>query len=196
MRSPEAGAYRGLSASRGVVMGKPRTSRLTASRLRELLYYNRYTGIFTRLVTVAANAKVGDIAGCLDAKGYVVITIDYVPYLAHRLAWLYVYGVWPRSGLDHEDLCPSHNWLKNLREASKSQNGMNRRANKNNTTGYKGVSFKKGRGDFAAQITVSGKRKHLGYFETAELANEAYQAAEVSHYGSFRPQDTERGATI
>ena len=44
----------------------------------------------------------------------------------------------------------------------------------NNTSGFKGVSFNKPVNKYQALININGKRKHLGYFETAEEASKAY----------------------
>lgn len=45
--------------------------------------------------------------------------------------------------------------------------------NKNNNSGYKNVSFSKSRNKFQCSVTIDGKRKHLGFYDTAEMANEA-----------------------
>ena len=47
----------------------------------------------------------------------------------------------------------------------------NRKSNK--TSKYKGVSFHKASNKFVAQATINGKRKHLGTFDTEELAYQA-----------------------
>ena len=41
--------------------------------------------------------KIGDIAGCLNPKGYLKIKINYNQYFAHRLAFLYMTGEWPKE---------------------------------------------------------------------------------------------------
>lgn len=147
---------------------------LTADRLRDLLDYNSETGIFRWKVRVARRVRVGDIAGSAD-NGYREIRIDYTAYRAHRLAWLYAHGVWPKE-IDHINGVMDDNRLLNLRDATKSENQQNqRRAQSNNKTGLLGVSLR--RGKFQAQIMASGKNLHLGYFATAELAHAAYVQA-------------------
>jgi hypothetical protein len=50
----------------------------------------------------------------------------------------------------------------------------NQRIQKNNTSGYKGVSFHKGNNKYKAQIWVNNKSIYLGYFQTAEDGAIAY----------------------
>lgn len=64
---------------------------LTAKRLRKVLDYNPETGKFVRRIA-RSNQRAGTETGCINTLGYVVIMVDYKLYLAHRLAWLYVYG--------------------------------------------------------------------------------------------------------
>jgi hypothetical protein len=74
---------------------------LTAKRLRELLSYNPKTGDFFWLVRAANNVFPNQKAGTLTHFGYVSIYIDGLAHKAHRLAWRYVYEVWPTNTIDH-----------------------------------------------------------------------------------------------
>lgn len=150
-------------------------SALTASRLRELLHYETDTGVFTRLVK-SGTAKVGDVAGGLDDKGYWRIRVDGKRYLAHRLAWLYMTGEWPTGEVDHERGETGDNRWKRLRDGSRSFNQQNqRRAPAGSATGQIGASPH--RGKFQAQIRVDQKNRYLGVFDTPEAAHAAYVAA-------------------
>ena len=71
---------------------------LTASRLRKLLSYSRSSGIFRWLIRSSNRVNIGDIAGTIDAAGYVVIKIAGQRYYAARLAVLHVTGQWPVMG--------------------------------------------------------------------------------------------------
>jgi hypothetical protein len=153
-------------------------------RVRELLNYDPETGLFTWRTARRGAAK-GAVAGSKRKDGYVVIRIDYVPILAHRLAWAHVTGSWPKEEIDHRNLDPSDNRLCNLRAATRSQNHANRHCYKTNTSGLKGVSWKKARNGWEAQIRKSGKKFFLGVFQTKEEAHAAYVAAAVGLYGEF-----------
>lgn len=86
---------------------------------------------------------------------------------------------------DHKNQNTLDNRDDNLRPATNSQSGQNRRRGKNNTTGYKGVYFQKRSGKFWALITVNKVRIHLGYFDTAEEAYAAYCVAAIKYFGEF-----------
>lgn len=73
----------------------------------------------------------------------------------------------------------------NLRRSTQSQNNQNRRIQRNNSSGYKGVSWHQGRRRWEAIIQANGKRKDLGGFPTPELAYEAYCHAAIQLHGEF-----------
>ncbi len=86
---------------------------LTASRLRRLLSYDSETGLFVwrpRPDNRQFNAHfAGSVAGTLQSARYVQICIDGEKYLAHRLAFLYIRGSFPRGNVDHANHIPSDN---------------------------------------------------------------------------------------
>lgn len=150
---------------------------ISAERLRELLHYEPSTGVFTRLMT-SGGRKAGTVAqGNLSDQGYWMISVCSKQYRAHRLAWLYVHGVWPEQ-IDHINGVKSDNRIANLRCVSRSVNLQNqRRAQSSNRTGLLGVSLRQGENKWQAQIMVNGKRYTLGRFTTPELAYAAYLKA-------------------
>ncbi len=157
-------------------------STLTQERLREVLHYDPETGIFTWRVN-RAQMVAGSVAGGPNGKGYWYIKIDRYSYPAHRLAWLYVHGVWPPFDTDHHDTKPSNNRIDNLREATRGQNRQNmRKAHKNNKAGLLGVMWHKQSQRWRAKITVDGKGIHLGNFLTPELASAAYAEAKRKYH--------------
>lgn len=89
------------------------------------------------------------------------------------------------ADVDHEDADGLNNRRYNLRPCTRTQNQANARLSKRNTSGFKGVSWHKGKRRFCAQIRLQGRLCHLGAFETAEEASHAYDAAALSAYGSF-----------
>lgn len=157
---------------------------LTAEKLRSLLAYDASTGVFTWLVT-HHRIVAGDIAGQGHPEGYWQITIEGRKYLAHRLAWLYVHGEWPKGELDHENLDRCDNRLGNLRPASRAQNSRNTAIRSTNTSGFKGVSFVKAELRWRATITVDGKQHYLGRFDAPEDAHDAYVEAAARFHGEF-----------
>ncbi len=159
--------------------------KITPQRLRNLLSYDATTGQFTWLVQRSIRVKIGCAAGNLNrGDGYWYIQVDYRSYPAHRLAWLYVHGEWPKEHIDHIDGDRINNRLNNLRDVSRSVNLQNRkRASVHNKTGYLGVSPFKTK--FMANIRLAGKRTYLGLFATPEIAYAAYlEAKRTIHLGN------------
>lgn len=99
---------------------------LTQDRLKELFSYNEKTGIFTRLVSIGRRGKVGNIAGSKNWDGYLLICIDNKNYAAHRLAWMYTYGSFPKI-TDHINGIRDDNRISNLREVTMRENLQNRK---------------------------------------------------------------------
>jgi len=157
---------------------------LTADLLREVVYYDPATGVFTWR-NRRRQMPAGSLAGTPNPDGYWYIKIDGKRYPAHRLAWLYVYGEWPSGFLDHKDCNKENSCIENLRLASKSQNGANRRQCSHNTSGYKGVSWHRQNNKWSAGTRVNGIRHHLGYFDTPEAAHAAYVDAAKRLHGEF-----------
>jgi hypothetical protein len=90
---PETGAFR-----RKVRKSDLRGKVVSRERLREILEYDPVSGVFVWKVKTAKKIAVGSEAGVIKPVGsgvYRYIAIDGERYLAHRLAWLYVYGEWP-----------------------------------------------------------------------------------------------------
>lgn len=158
---------------------------LTVERLKEVLRYDLETGVFRWACAIGNRAKEGAVAGCLRSDGYCFIRIDGHPYAAHRLAWLYMHGVWPNLHIDHINRVRSDNRIENLREATRAQNQGNLPRYRNNTSGIKGVSLMKRDNKWRASIRVNGKPKNLGHFNTKEEAAEVYRKAAIARWGEF-----------
>ena len=129
----------------------------------------------------------GTVAGSINSTGRWRIKIDYQEHLAHRLAWLYMNGEYPID-IDHKDGNPLNNRLENLRIATPSQNGANRKIGINNTTGFKGVCYvdrKNLRKQYVSSITVNGECKNLGYYLTPEEAHAVYCIAAKRYFGEY-----------
>lgn len=158
---------------------------LTAAELRRLLSYNPDTGIFRWRVQMSNRAPTGSIAGSVATNGYRYISINRRKYTAHRLAWLYVRGEWPRAHVDHRHGARDDNRFEELREATVSQNLANRGAQRNNKCGSKGVHWNSEREKWVAQIHHFGQTTALGRFDTKHEAETAYAKAADKLFGEF-----------
>lgn len=91
----------------------------------------------------------------------------------------------PVSDVDHENRNTLDNRRANLRIATKSQNQFNKNLNKNNSSGFKGVSFNKAAQKYKAYIKHNRKLLYLGLFSTAEEAAGAYNEKAKELFGEF-----------
>lgn len=157
-------------------------SALTAERLREVLHYDPDTGVFTWKVRTSNRVKVGDEVGFALTHGYIGTMLDGRRYKLHRLAWLYVHGVWPDGDIDHKDGIKDNNRISNLRVVDMSMNQQNlKQARSNSTSGFLGVhktvASRQGKKIWMARIKSGGKSICLGYFESPSEAHQVYLAA-------------------
>jgi hypothetical protein len=158
---------------------------LTQHRLLLLLHYDAITGAFTRLQ--CSNKRfVGKVVNDSHHSGYIFIRVDGKRYAAHRLAWLYMTGAFPRAQIDHRNTIKADNRWDNLREATNRLNAENKRTPRvDNAVGRLGVCFHKASQRFVAQIQVDGVKRHLGLFDTAEEGHVVYLAAKKNlHRGN------------
>jgi hypothetical protein len=158
--------------------------------LREWLDYDPETGIFIwKKPPRRGRSYVGEVAGNMRPSRYVLIGLSgFGQMMAHRLAWIYIYGPTIGGGeIDHIDGNPSNNAISNLRLATSRQQKRNKKVQSNNRSGLKGAYYHaahKGK-KWRTQINVDGKLIFLGYFHTAEEAHAAYGVAAEEHFGEF-----------
>ena len=158
---------------------------ITQEILKELLDYNSKTGKFTWLVSRRGKIKAGQQAGTINSEGYINMTVDGQYCKAHRLAWLYIYGNMPPYQIDHINGNPSDNRICNLREATQSQNQFNKKIGKNNSSGYKGVSWHKATQKWRVRINVDEEQLTIGYFDDAELAGLIAEEVRNKYHGKY-----------
>jgi hypothetical protein len=158
---------------------------LTIDRLKSVLDYNPETGDFTWRISSSNRTPVGTKAGAKGTIGYIHISVDMKKYLAHRLAYFYMTGEWPKSVIDHINGDKADNRWANLRPATISQNTWNSNKSSKNSSGYKGVSFSKSKKKWTARISKNYHLHILGYFDTKEEAIEAHKKAAIELHGDF-----------
>lgn len=128
---------------------------LTQERLKHLLHYNPDTGVFTWLSKPSRRINSGSIAGRIKPKK------GYVEI-----------GISGRIYLAH-------------RLATTSQNQWNKKMQKNNTSGIKGVSWDNQRGKWIAQCWLFGKYHKIGRFSSIDDADRAIRQFREKHQGEF-----------
>jgi hypothetical protein len=84
---------------------------------------------------------------------------------------------------DHIDGNRLNNQRSNLRACNQSQNEINKRRRKTNTSGYKGVCYN---GKYIiARVSANGKSYHLGIFPDKVSAAKAYDIKARELFGEF-----------
>lgn len=158
--------------------------------LREQLkadwHYDPETGVFTRVRSVGRHGchKAGTVAKARNSHGYSVIRIAGVLHGAHRLAWLYHFGEWPKV-IDHINGDKSDNRIANLRNVTQTENMQNlRSAPATSKSGLLGAHRFGRSKKWTARIRINGIGTRIGSFDTAEEAHAAYMAAKAIHHST------------
>lgn len=138
--------------------------------------------------TGKGKASAGVEAGTPHNKGYRSVCIDRRWLLTHRILFAMDKGYWPKNQIDHINGDKLDNRSNNLREVTNAQNHMNSPLQKNNVSGIKGVGWCNRLEKWRVQLKLSGKVKHLGYYEDLELAALVRARAEEIYFGEYRRQ--------
>jgi hypothetical protein len=155
---------------------------LTAERLREILHYDPETGVFTNKVKRNRRTVIGTVAGSVYTKGYRGVIIQRVRYRENRLAWLYVYGVWPVGQVDHINHDRADNRIANLRDVSAFENTRNRQVSRTAPeSGCPGVNRKPT--GWLVTIKVNGRLIYLGLHKDLQTPISHRKMAEAKYRG-------------
>lgn len=162
------------------MINRKREAVLTAAVLRTMVSYDPDTGVMAwrdghggRYGTYA-----GKEIGALTSEGHRRAELGGERFYVHRLIWLYVHGHWPAEFIDHVNGKRADNRLCNLREATQTQNNMNRRGHPISGAARMGRRWR-------ARIQINGRETHIGMFDTADEARAAYYARARDQHGEF-----------
>ncbi len=155
---------------------------LTLREARRLFHYNPDTGAVVRRVTTSSRGRKGDRcdkAGTRKkSRDYKRISLLGERITVSRFIFFYMTGDWPKKFIDHRNRNKEDNRWSNLRETNNKFNMLNATVLKSNTSGVKGVSWRKKMSDWRAYITVDSVQKHLGVTAKFEEAVALRFAAE------------------
>lgn len=150
---------------------------ITQDELKEFITYDKKTGLIKYKNPLRKGQKKPDHVsdGYLDPSGYIMLFIKDKSYRAHRLAWLYVTGNFPKEEIDHINGIRNDNRYVNLREVTRQQNKFNNKR--------KGYYYDRSKSRYRASIQLNNKMIHLGYFKEKSDARDAYVKAKIKHHG-------------
>jgi hypothetical protein len=171
---------------------------LTQKYLQECFIYNSKTGDLVwkerpighfknkKGMNIFNGRSAGNVAGTeikirkLKYRKIWIMSKTSCPVGAHSVIWMLVHGEWPEN-IDHIDGNGLNNRLENLRNVTHSENLMNCRVSKANTSGCTGVFWNKNLSKWASYIRKEKKHSHLGYFSDWFEAVCARKSAEYRH---------------
>lgn len=165
---------------------------ITIDELREL-FEIRGSDVVWRTAP-ANNVKTNQVFGAIvhhhgnkyRCGGVSKSNIGCVHIKAHVIAYALTHNKYPATGVDHKDGNGLNNSPHNIRLATSSQNGWNKRLSKLSTTGIKGVNYRQGYiKPYYARVRAYGKVVFAEYFTTLEEATVAVQEARIKHHGEF-----------
>jgi len=154
------------------------------TELVSLLKYKNRTGLLYWSKNFDRKNRVGQKAGCLTNRGYMQLRFKGKVYFAHRVIFFMHHGFLPEQ-IDHKDGIKSNNKIKNLRGANHSQNQQNSKKRTNNSSGYKGITWRKASKKWVVRIVVDRKSHHVGLYENIELAVKACNIARKKLHKEF-----------
>lgn len=93
--------------------------------------------------------------------------------------------------VDHENRNPLDNRKDNLRVCTQHENIFNTSMKSNNISGTVGVSWHNKSNKWRAYISINGKQKHLGLYDSIEEAIAARRQAEIDYFGEYSPNNNQ-----
>ena len=128
--------------------------------------------------------KAGDDVGGINGDGYYAVQLNNKKYRIHKLVFLMHHG-YTAEVVDHINSNRTDSRIENLREADLFKNQHNRKINKNNSSGIKGVSWNARSKKWMARIKHQNKDHHIGYFFDLKDAAQAVMEARKKLHGEF-----------
>lgn len=141
------------------------------------LYDKQHQEIARTLIDKDDLNKIKGLKFHLDYYKYVTTRLNNREIKLHQL----VLGKKKGFVVDHKNTNKLDNRKKNLRFATKSQNGMNRKA--------KGIDWDKNKQKWLARIKINYKQIHLGSYNFKKEALNARKQAEIKYFKQFKYDD-------
>lgn len=139
------------------------------------------------VVSAADAAVVAGYRWYRSTRGYAIAAVRAPDSPRRRTVWMHRLITAAPHGcdVDHADHDRLNNRRSNLRVCTRAENLANARRHRDSRSPYKGVTWRADTGRWTARIMVCGRVHHLGCFDTAPAAADAYARAAVRLVGPF-----------
>lgn len=134
---------------------------------------------------------VGAASGSKGKRGY--FYKDGKVQQAHRVAYETIFDLPDGKEIDHVCRAPLCVNPHHMRPALSSENKGNAALRRDNTSGFKGVSWCCTRLKWVAVVGLGKKKRWLGYFDDPRDAAEAYDKAAEQSFGEFALTNEDMG---
>lgn len=156
---------------------------LTQEYLKSIILYEPLTGMFIWRYKEACPSfkRGGRISNCVEKDGYIQIRISGKSFKAHRLAFLYITGEWPKEQVDHINGIRRDNRWCNIRECTPRENMFNMRA----CVDGKIKGIRKKNKSYEVTLRINGIPTYLGSYKNLEDAVKTIRAAREKYHKDF-----------
>jgi len=140
------------------------------------------SGIGWTKILVADYALTAAHSWWVNTSGYVIARGPRSVELALAVA---IAKPAPGLEVDHRNRDPLDNRRTNLRCATRSQNAANRSRPVGSSAPYRGVRRTRNGRRWMALLSVNGRQRYFGTYDSPELAARAYDVAALEQFGEF-----------
>lgn len=165
-------------------------SEISHRNLLEWIIYHPLLGLWEWRNPFLMNKRGRITVGTISVHGYRIITINGTKYRSGRLAWFYMTGEWPIYEIDHKDRDKTNDKWDNLRDITRSENGLNRDLQANNTSGVRGVHWNEQRQKWVVQVKKDGINYFSGRFDSLDEAVAVRDSVALDLHGDFAELNT------
>lgn len=128
-------------------------------------YFDYVDGKLINKHSRSYNSLKGEVVGSSNGAGYLRFSFNGSKYYVHRVIWEIIHGEIPKGmEIDHINHIKDDNRIENLRLVIHRDNLRNQSKQRNNTSGFCGVSWDKSRDSWFAYAVIDDKFKNLGVF--------------------------------
>ena len=156
---------------------------ISIESMKEAIIYDHETGKFyKRIGSEKYETRGREMFYKSNKKHYLYGYFKQNKFYAHRVAWAFYYGTWPKRQIDHINGDRQDNRIQNLRQVTHQENSLNlgrrRLKSDNPDSGVNGVCWYKANKKWVARIKFKGNWVYLGSYVNLDDAIKVRKEAE------------------